>query len=256
MKLLLQCQGFLLSKSTVGPGQKLSTSFHLFCGLYILLVSPCSLRSSCHLVCFPNWLNCIPHKYIFNLCIELAPVFSFRWDLSCCSCSSCVDIGCTWISWAWGLQGGMPVLTLMAGETGPHSSVIQPTTCFQTQHVFHICSEDNSGILNSNKLYSGTDCSDFPDFLVNGCSAAHKMVAKGSQAAFCVKPLWSIPYINTPWCKPHNCFTFRCVLNILIISFYSFLPGGLLSSFFLSVFWLVWANLTTSLKLILGEKKV
>lgn len=39
------------------------------------------------------------------------------------------------------------------------------------------------------QLYSGADCSDFPDFLVNGCGAAHKVMAKGSQAALCVKPL-------------------------------------------------------------------
>lgn len=151
---------------------------------------------------------------------------------------------------------------LMAGETGPRSSVIQTTACFQTQHVFHICSEDNSSILNSSKLYYGTDCSDFPDFLVNGCSAAHKVITKGSQAAFCVKPLWfipyrNIPYINIPWCKPQNYFHFQCVLNTLIICFYSFLPGWLLSSFSLSVFRLVWANLTTFLKLILeGEKSI
>lgn len=206
-----------------------------------LLPKPIKLYSSQNmfLACVLNWLQ----SYL-SVGISLVALGAAAWMLAC-----------TWITWAWRLPEAVPVLTQMAGETGPHSSVIQPTACFQTQHVFHICSEDSSGILNSSKLYSGTECSDFPGFSVNGCSAAYKVIAKGSKAAFCVKPLWSIPYINIPWCKPHNCFPFQCVLNTLIICVYSFLPGWLLSSFFLSVFWFVWANLTTSLKLILGGLK-
>lgn len=44
MKFLLQCQGFLISKSVVGKGQKLGgSSLHMFCGFYILRFPRCSL---------------------------------------------------------------------------------------------------------------------------------------------------------------------------------------------------------------------
>lgn len=182
------------------------------------------------MVCFPNRLSCIFHKYIFSLCTEWAPVSSFSWDLSCCSQSSCVDVGLYLDNLSMEAAGSCAC----AGSDGrgdrttqhnnPTHSLFSDPACIS--HLF----KNQFGHFKFHQLYSGTDCSDFPAFLVNGCSAAHKVMAKGSQATFCVKPLWSTAYINIPWCKPHNCFLFQRVLYTLIICVYSFLPGWLLSS--------------------------
>lgn len=181
MKLLLQRQGYIIRKSAIGPGQKLGTSSHLFCGLYVLLVPLCSLWRSYHLVCFPNRLNCIPHKYIFSLCFELAPVFQSG-SLSLLSEQLPGCWLCTWITWAGncacaGSNGRGDRTTQLSNST--HSLFSDPA-CIS--HLF----KKQFGHFKFQQLYSGTDCSDFPAFVVNGCSAAHKVMAKGSQAAFCV----------------------------------------------------------------------
>lgn len=80
------------------------------------------------------------------------------------------------------------MLALMAGDrttqlSNPTHSLFSDPACIS--HLF----KKQFGRFKFQQLYSGTDCSDFPAFVVNGCSAAHKVMAKGSQAAFCVKPL-------------------------------------------------------------------